>query len=282
MDHNTIGLIVIGIILLAIMTAFIFNASFRRDVIASEGEAAVLGLINVKGVIIVLLTAIFGAMFIYILQLESPATTDELTTETAIAYLQKAQDETYAIRNGANDDFLSILANDRPIGRIVKSPLTIARNADNVRQWNVGSRDITLGFVTTEGEDGYVKWDERRDTTSRTAYSTGEEYKVKNLDFWFRIDSIQASNDAVPKYYYYVSFGEGESAQQIKWSNASQKFLKTPDGKIYIDDEFRPIRNANWAFDYYVKFGAGQPSTAEPVLSSVEKLHIMAVAVKLE
>lgn len=69
MKEYIIGLIVIGIILLAVMGAFIFSDKFRKDVIASEGEASVFGLLNVKGVIIVLLTAVFCGAFIYIISL---------------------------------------------------------------------------------------------------------------------------------------------------------------------------------------------------------------------
>ncbi len=68
MDLQTIGLIIIGTILLGITGAFILSPAFRRDVIASEGEASILGLFNVKGVVIILLIAIFAGSFIYIIR----------------------------------------------------------------------------------------------------------------------------------------------------------------------------------------------------------------------
>ena len=64
-----IGLSVIGLILLIIIVAFVFSEKFRKDVIASQGEASILGMFNVKGVIIILLTAIFVGAFIYIINI---------------------------------------------------------------------------------------------------------------------------------------------------------------------------------------------------------------------
>ena len=67
-----IAVLIIGAILLIIIGAFVFSSSFRKDVIASEGEASILGLFNVKGVLIILLTAIFCGTFIYILREDMP------------------------------------------------------------------------------------------------------------------------------------------------------------------------------------------------------------------
>ena len=61
--------ILIGIILSALVFAFIFSQKFRQDVVGGEGQATIFGLISVQGVIIVLLCGILvGA----ILWLEPP------------------------------------------------------------------------------------------------------------------------------------------------------------------------------------------------------------------
>jgi len=81
MDIQLIALIVIGVILLIIIGAFVFSSSFRKDVIASEGEASILGMFNVKGVLIILLMAIFCGTFIYVLQYENNGNKTDSKTE---------------------------------------------------------------------------------------------------------------------------------------------------------------------------------------------------------
>lgn len=54
-----------SILLVALVTALIFSSSFRNDVLGSEGEARILGIISVKGVSIVVLSALFLGGLIY-------------------------------------------------------------------------------------------------------------------------------------------------------------------------------------------------------------------------
>ena len=57
--------ILFGVLLAALVVAFIVNADFRTAVLGSPGEATVFGLISVKGVVIVLLCALLmgGVMY---------------------------------------------------------------------------------------------------------------------------------------------------------------------------------------------------------------------------
>ncbi|MDH6312475.1 uncharacterized protein (UPF0333 family) [Parabacteroides sp. PFB2-10] len=66
--NQIIALVIIGALLIIIIAAFVFSSSFRKDVIASEGEASILGLFNVKGVLIILLAAIFCGALIYVFE----------------------------------------------------------------------------------------------------------------------------------------------------------------------------------------------------------------------
>ena len=50
-------LILLSILLVILFIALIINKEFRNDIMASPGEASFLGIISVKGVVIVLLTA---------------------------------------------------------------------------------------------------------------------------------------------------------------------------------------------------------------------------------
>jgi len=282
MNNHETSLFIIGVILLFIIAAFIFKKEFREDVINSKGEAKILGLASVKGVIIILLVAIFGGIFSYILYLENISKNGELTTSKAINYLQKSNDVTYLINN--DDGAINILANNKIIGSLknnTNKKLIVSKSANDYKQWNIGLLNSTLGFVTVNGEDGYVKWDER-DSEERMIYKIKEPYKIKNLDLWFRIDSIINETKNDKKYSYVLSFGEGENINNVEWSDLSEKFSKTPDGKIYINEEFKPIRFYGWQNDYYVKFAAGQPSTEKPVLYSVEKLNMIAVSLRLK
>jgi len=283
MDNRTLGLIIIGVILMSIIAAFILNSKFREDVITGEGGANILGLINVRGVVIVLLTAILGGMFIYIIQLNPIVDKIEITTGMAINHLEDAKDVIYSI-NGENDSILSIVANSKNIGKlseVLNKDLSATKSLVNNKYWNIGILKSPLGFIKVENENGYIKWNER-DSISRDSYKVGEPYKLKNMDLWFRIDSINREYNRRTKYKYFLTFGEGEIVNSIRWRNITEQFTKTPDGRVYLTDEFKPIRNSDWQNDYYIKFGAGQPSTVEPELSSVEKINMIALGLRID
>lgn len=54
-----------GLLLVLLVSALIINKSFRSDVLGGEGEATVLGLLSIKGVVIVVLCGLFLGGFIY-------------------------------------------------------------------------------------------------------------------------------------------------------------------------------------------------------------------------
>ena len=282
MDLRTIGLLVTGLILLAIITAFIFSAKFRKDVIASEGEAAVLGLINVKGVIIVLLTGIFGGIFAYIISLEpAEVTVEDMNSSQALDYMKKARDIDYEVRQGA--DSIRIFANGAAIGAIPNPPpqkLQTSRNKEQIRNWDVGpSLDAVVGYVNMSSDEGYL----RRDSI-HTTFDVGEPYKLKNLDLYFRIDSIKHFERTRTKYRYYVRFGEDKDGQGPKWRSKAEEFYKTPSGKIYLEEEFRVLQDADWESDYLLKMGVGQPlPISTPTnFQYVEVLNVEAVELKID
>lgn len=67
-----------AILLIFLVFALIFSDKFRGDILGHEGEAKVLGIFTVKGVAIVLLSAIFLGGMIY------PLTTDQAASRCAI------------------------------------------------------------------------------------------------------------------------------------------------------------------------------------------------------
>ncbi len=74
-NYYTIGLVIIGAVLLLTMGGFVFSEKFRKDVTASEGEASFFGMLSVKGVIIVLLIGIFVAAMVLIIKYGTPSET---------------------------------------------------------------------------------------------------------------------------------------------------------------------------------------------------------------
>jgi uncharacterized protein YneR len=57
--------IISSIILISLIGALIFKDSFRKDILISEGEANIFGILNVKGVAIVVLTGLFLGAIIW-------------------------------------------------------------------------------------------------------------------------------------------------------------------------------------------------------------------------
>lgn len=169
-----VGLVIIGGILIAIISAFIFSEKFRKDVIASEGEASVFGMINVKGVIIVLLTAIFCGAFIWIMDNKTTEIPDCLSEKKLIELENR-------LRNPSREkDGYGILLSDSStvVSFTPKTQIAYKRNA---QQFRVGQR-YTL-FKTIAGKEVFA-------------------------DFWFKIDTIKIIGPEM--YSHEVIFGEGE------------------------------------------------------------------------
>ncbi len=280
---RTIGLIVIGIILLAIVTAFIFSSKFRKDVIASEGEAAVLGLINVKGVIIVLLTGIFGGIFTYIIQLDSGVIPpQEMSANSAINFLKNLDDEEYTISDKGGE--MHILCNGTTLGTISldsEMNLTAKKSPKDWDNWYVGIDGSNMGFVSLNLNQQQMMYN----STEAPVFYPHQAYQIGDLNFYFRIDSIYGiEHKGAFKYNYDVRFGEGKSSNSINWSSSIQKYFKTPDGNININSGLKRIQDSKWKNNYYVGLGLGQPShdAEKNSFTLVEKVNVIAIESKLE
>lgn len=280
---RTIGLIVIGTILLAIVAAFIFSSKFRKDVIAGKGEAAVLGLINVKGVIIVLLTGIFGGIFTYIIQLDSDQIPNqEITANSAIAFLQNIEDEEYTI--GYKGGEMNILCNGTTLGKITldtEMDLTARKSPEDWDNWHVGMDGSNMGFVSLNLNQEQMLYN----SNEAPVFYPHKAYQIGDLDFFFQIDSIYGiQHKGSYKYNYDIKFGEGKSANKIKWSKNMHQYFKTPNGNININNGLKRVQDSIWNNNYYVGLGLGQPThdSIRKVFTLVEKVNVIAIESKLE
>lgn len=275
----TIGLIVIGIILIGIIGAFIISANFRKDVIASEGEAAVFGLINVKGVIIVLLTAIFVGAFVYIIKLNYEPQT-KVMQSTVIDYLKNNNSISYSIKSNANNKGFNLWANTTKIGQVeldLNDDFALIKNPNSVDEWFVEKGDSQLGTVSVRIAQEQHFWHRGQNPAF---YEQKKAYKVGDLDFYFRIDSIYSiKSDTTSIPYYVFSFGEGNQPDNVKWRRAKEEYSKTDNGNIDLNNGLKHIFDKQWMGNYYVGLGVGLPGG---VKSHVEMLNIVVIQSKLE
>ncbi len=290
-----VGVIVIGIILLAIVLAFIFSGKFRKDVIASEGEAAVLGLINVKGVIIVLLTAIFGGIFVYLIRLD--ATRSEVITvspidiEKATELLSESKKDHYTLKYVG--DSIAIHLNGEKIGATVamRNRLSARKSQSEDPIWEVLDQtqrnlgymelDYHYAYLNLENKQGHVNIGENMQKTAadqrvKKALYVNQPYQLDNSTLAFRIDSIHTKNE----YYYWVSFGEGDVdyPNGIKWKNGSLRFERSMDGVLNRAGQYKCLFDANWKKLYYVGIGLGYPRHNEQdVYTHVERATVFVI-----
>lgn len=280
---RTIGLIVIGLILLAIITAFIFSSKFRKDVIASEGEAAVLGLINVKGVIIVLLTGIFGGIFTYIIQLDSGVIeTKEINANSAISFLKNLEEEEYTLVEKGGKMYIH--CNGTSIGTLnlnSEMDLSAKKSPEDWDNWYVGIDGSNMGFVSLNLNQEQMMYN----STEAPVFYPHRPYQIGDLDFYFKIDSIYGiEHKGAFKYNYEIQFGEGKSSNSINWSSNRHQYFKTPDGIIKINGGLKRIQDSKWDNNYYVGLGLGQPThnAEKNIYTLVEKVNVIAIESKLE
>lgn len=71
-QNTTIVIIVLLIFLAALISALIVSEKFRKDVIGGPGQAKVLGVLSVEGVVVVLLCGILCGSILYTLNFEDP------------------------------------------------------------------------------------------------------------------------------------------------------------------------------------------------------------------
>ena len=94
-------------LLIALVLALIFSVKYRRDMLGHEGEAKVFGLITVKGVAIVLLSALFlgGMLFPLSSNPKCKSEIEKISTLVHVKYISE-------VRNAAdeqNEEFLEEL-----------------------------------------------------------------------------------------------------------------------------------------------------------------------------
>lgn len=294
MDLRTIGVILIGVVLLVIVLAFVFSSKFRKDVIASEGEAAILGLINVKGVIIVLLTAIFGGILVYLIQLETDVQINgqepERNLAMAVDILQSTDDDHYTLEY--RDSLIIILLGNKEIG---SAPLkqdrfaTRRRNADD-DYWDVYSgADKRLGFFELSKNIGFLKFnavkaDPNQNSVDHSSQYGGDDgdrsmmfgvgYQLSNSSLVFRVDSVQVFGGSK----YWFSFGEGSTDRErsIKWSEYSYKFEYSSGARIVEERQFKFLSDPSWKKLYFVGIGIGNPShSGDHIFNRVDLVNVV-------
>ena len=278
-DLKFAGLVTIGLLLAAIITAFIFSKKFREDVISSEGEASVFGMINVKGVIVVLLSAIFVGAFIYIIQMDNN-NTEEIDTSAAINYLKKSSDVQYALNYNPNIHCLELMMNRTAIGKLDQN-LSLNLNAEKAnadnKTWQIKAGNLSLGMISLETEQGNRFWHQGQNPRF---YEQNKPYQIQNMDFYFSIDSIYTRKiDTLQLPYFDVKFGE-KTAGEIKWHAEKFTFNKTDNGKIDLKNDLRCLTDPAWSHDYYVGFGVGLPGGEKQ--THVEMLNTFVVKVRLK
>ncbi|MFT5823932.1 MAG: hypothetical protein ACI8ZM_005198 [Crocinitomix sp.] len=299
------GVLLIGIILLAIVIAFIFSAKFRKDVIAGEGEAAVLGLINVKGVIIVLLTGIFGGIFVYLIVTDtSPVVNQNFTVQNAITKIKTDQTENSELSLIKTGDNVEVRVGETTLGtaQIAQEKLTLAvtkrrtklpvwdilKNDNAVQGLRIGTTfsyrifganatnildSINHGGVTHHGHSG-------------KSLNFSEAYRAGNSStLFFRIDGVDQSG--VSKYT--INFAEyNEQRDSLVWKvfpdNGLEKnlFYKTGSGKIHESEQFKLLQWKDWDKIYFVAVGIGNPGNHGGKMDHVDLANIMVFDIQLE
>jgi hypothetical protein len=281
----TFGLIVFGIILLAIISAFIFSPSFRKDVIASEGEAAVLGVINVKGVIIVLLMGIFGAFFFAIIRNDagSGQTGQDMTTADALKHLQ-SNTKAFEIKEKRKGiyithDTVDYMIGDLPPVDYSEDKLIANKDTNDLNKWNLSLSGSNLGAVRLNLEQARIIFD----SSAVKNYKFGEPYKIGELDLHFKIESVYEGPPNSGQYTYDIRFGEAQSPRDIIWYESTVTYPKSLNGKIILNNGLNSLEHPQWKNEYYVGLGIGIPlQDDEKKYISVDCLNIIAVKAKVE
>lgn len=275
------GIIITGVVLFAIVMAFIFNGKFRKDVIASEGEAAVFGLINVKGVIIVLIIAIFGGLLGFLVQLDLNVQDIDITNARAINQLSESNEDQYSLSHRGDNWVIS--SGGVEIGMITldtNSDLSATKSPTNSKHWYVGKDGSKYGLVSTRVDQEQILFDYEH----FTSFYTKKPYEIGNLKLRFIIDSIYAIHfNGRTKYNYIVRFGEQVGNRDIAWGRQLE-YEKSADGEIRLANGLKQIQEPKWENNYFVGIGLGQPTydSVHRVYPGVDKLNLIAVESKVE
>jgi len=285
LSPTTFGIVVISVLLSAIIAAFIFSPKFRKDVVASEGEAAVLGLINVKGVIIVLLTAILVGSFVYILKLEASSHNSDIEFPN----LEVTNGENIKVPDcqlNIKDDSIFISANGRVLGVLNTEQLQnlkVIKDKEIEFKWNAKLFDkIKLGEINISHDTEFIQNSEG--DIESLPFKVHKPYRVSDLNLFFIIDSIQYySINSNVGYNYWIRFGEGQNSSEVKWLDEPVSYIKTRNASLSPKQSFKCIQHKSWNNMYYIALGLGQPlvDTTNMKYSEVQMLNLNALEISL-
>lgn len=283
-NSQIFGLVTVSALLVAIIVAFIISPKFRKDVIAGEGEAAVLGIINVKGVIIVLLSALLIGSLLFILRLDAGGNPDLVYDGNES---KRVSGELANCSLNVDRDTIFVSVNGTRIGVLDKSNLAslkVSKDRDVEFKWNAQIFDkIKLGEISLAHDTEFIQNTEG-DVVSRP-FTVKTPYKVSDLDLYFMIDSVQYYlNNEKQGYNYWIQFGEGTNKKNIKWLDEPVSYEKTKNASILPQRSFRCIQHRTWDHMYYIAMGLGQPmSDTSGTLSykEVQMINLNALEISL-
>lgn len=282
MDLTFLGVIIIGIVLLAIVSAFIFSKSFRQDVIHGQGKAKIGDVVTVEGVIIVVIMAVMIGALLYLVN-NRPISmgTDQITLASAINKLKNDKTIRYRIFEENGRHFVK--AKDRTLGEIqtdTNHKLKVSKDIRNAQRWLTGADSTKLGYITLEMNQHMRLWK----ANNGIFYRLNQPYRVGKTELWFKIDSIYNTHVSGKTFYHYqLSFGKGESEKRIVWP-VQEKFDKTTNGEIDETANQRFLTQPEWESNYYIAIGIGQPAYDSITNSfpGVEKLNMFVLEGRVE
>ena len=143
---------VCALLLILLLGGFVFSPSLRKDLVASEGEASVLGWISVKGVLIVLLAALFLGGMIYAFPSVDTSTIEALRKDLALAET-KQRDLEKALDSAEDPDIAEIVASLDPTDALSRQLRGIQQNAHGPWSPFSSSTPILLSVPGTNAED---------------------------------------------------------------------------------------------------------------------------------
>jgi len=282
MNLTLLGVIIIGIVLLAIVSAFIFSKSFRQDVIHGQGKAKIGDVVTVEGVIIVVIIVVMVGALIYLVNNGSASqSSHQITLASAIDKLKN--DKTIHFKIFEENGRHFVKATDRILGEIqtdTNQKLKVCKDIRHAQRWLTGSDSTKLGYITLEMDQHMRLWK----ANNGIFYRLNQPYRVGKTELWFKIDSIYNTHFSGKTFYHYqLSFGTGESENRITWP-VQEKFDKTANGAIDKTTNQRFITRPEWENNYHITVGIGQPAYDSITHSfpGVEKLNMLVLEGRVE
>lgn len=111
--------IICSLSILGLLAALIFNASFRADILTTNSEASVFGIINVKGVAIIVLSGLFLGGLIWSFTNTNQRSSNELTL--ALAHNQSMHLNEIKIKTENIENELLVYYTDRYVPAFAKN-----------------------------------------------------------------------------------------------------------------------------------------------------------------